>query len=245
MSESENSASLLALPGREADEAKVRELHGIWCDLRRKCLFTVIQLGRILRELKADLKKTTPRRNWEPYVREHLGIEPRTARNYMRLHAEASQVETLGQLMKSETISEIGIREALDHLAELDKAAKADSDSTKATRGSRKTKSGASTEASTPPSLRLADGSLIDLHRSQWAEGLVSLHSIESWIKRASAGSEDREAMSLEARRQSVVFHIAAGINRACGKVQSDTATELAKSSLDVIQSFLNNLTKQ
>lgn len=83
----ENAAAPLALPGREAEEAKARELHGAWRDLRRKSLCTAIQLGGILTALKAELKDATPKRNWEPYVRDHLGIEPRTARNYMRLHS--------------------------------------------------------------------------------------------------------------------------------------------------------------
>ncbi len=234
----------LALPGREVEESKVRELHEVWRDLRRRSLMTAIQLGSLLSELKASLRDVIPKRNWEPYVRDHLGIEPRTARNYMRLHAAASHVDTLGELLRSETVSDIGIREALDHLAELAKAAKAEATESKSSDGSGKKKSGASTETSTPPSLRLADGSLIDLRRSQWAEGLVSLHSIELWMNHVSPGSEDREPMKLQARRQRVVFQIAAGINRVCGKGQTDTAAELAKSSLEVVQTLLNDLTK-
>lgn len=242
---SENVDAPLALPGREAEESRARVLHGACRDLQRKSLSNAIQLGGLLTGLKSELKNATPRRNWEAYVHDHLGIEPRTARNYMRLHAEASQIDTLGHLMKSETISEIGIRDALDHLAELAKAAKAEAAASKSTSHSKKTKSGSSTETPRPPSLRLADGSHINLHRSQWVDGLVSLNSIQSWMSRVSPGSEDQEATKLEARSQRVVFHVAAGINRAWGKAQADTAAELVKSSLDVIQSLLNDLTKQ
>jgi len=236
-----NESESLALPGREAEESMVRELHTEWLDLRRKSLRVVIQLGGILTRLKAELKNATPKRNWESYTRNHLKIEPRTARNYMRLYRQASEIDTLGKFLKSETVSEIGIREALDFLAELAKAAKAESNASKSTSGSRKMQS----EADKQHSLMLADGSLIDLNRSHWADGLVSLHMVESWMNRANSSSNDQGSMKLEARRQRAVVRIAAEINRVCGKAQPDAAAELAKSSLEVIRTLLSDLTKQ
>ena len=231
----------LVLPGREADESKVRELHAQWLDLRRKSLAAVIELGGILTELKAELKKAMPKRNWEPYVRDHLGIEPRTARNYMRLHRKASEHDNIGKLLNSETVSEIGIREMLDYLAELDKAAEEGSSSSKGRGGSGKTKP----KATPGPALLLADGSKLDLERVHWSDGPISIRSVEAWMKRESPGSDDRAARQLVARRQRVVVPIVAGVNRACGKAESDAAAELVDSAFDVIRTLLKNSSKK
>ena len=113
--------SSLSIPGRENDEAQVKELIGEWLDLRRRSLAIAMKLGRILTDLKAELKTARPRRFWEPYVRDHLGVHPRTASNYMRIWREASDLDKLGKNLESETISDMGIREVLDLLADARK----------------------------------------------------------------------------------------------------------------------------
>lgn len=235
----ENAGEQLALPGHEAEESEVRELHGVWLDVRRKSLGIAIQLGRILTKLKAELKTAIPKRNWEPYVRDHLGIEPRTARNYMRLFKKSSSIETLGKILKSETVSEIGIRDALELLAEHDKAGKEKSTSPKSYTGSEKSQSGV--KGSPRPNIQLADKSLIDLKKSRWVDGLIPLRSIESWVTHASSECDDKESVKVESQRQRAVVQIAAGINRACGKASPEKATEIAKASLEAVRQILTD----
>jgi hypothetical protein len=227
------------LPGCEAQESQVRELHAEWMSLRRKSLLVAFQLGGILEHLKAALKEESPKRRWEPYVRGHLGIEPRTASNYMRIHCEASTIDGIGELLKSETISEMGIREALDILADLKKAHGSSKNQQDADRNSKAKKEGGSQKAAGQPPLQLVDGSRIKIDRLQWIDGLVPRSAIESWMSEVAADSTDPKSGKIEARRQRVVIQIAAGINRACGKAEPSTAIELVESSLDAIRMIL------
>ena len=220
-----------ALPGCEAQESQVRELHAKWLGLRRNSLQVAFQLGRILAHLKAELKKASPKRRWEPYVREHLGIEPRTASNYMRIHREASSVASVGDLMKSETISEIGIREVLDILADLKTANGPRKSQQDASQDSKANKEGGCQKATGQPPLQLVDGSRINLERLQWSDGLVLRSLIESWLSEAAIDCADPNRVKIEARRQRIVIHLAAGINRACGSVKP--SPRLIASSLD------------
>jgi hypothetical protein len=221
----------LALPGREAEESEVRKLHTEWSGFQRTSLEVAIKTGGILAVLKADLRKITPKRNWESYVRNHLGIEPRTASNYMRIFHKSSNPDTINLLQKSETISEIGIRDALNILAELNKSASGEAGS--------KNDTNRKSSNTGPPPFRLADGSSIELKRLQWADGLISRRSLESWISRINQGDHDPNAQKIEARRQRAVVQIAAGINRACGKAKPEIAAQLVDSSFNVIRTLM------
>lgn len=228
-----------ALPGYESQESQVRELHAKWLSLRRNSLQVAFQLGRILACLKAELKKASPKRRWEPYVRDHLGIEPRTASNYMRIHREASTLDSIGKLLQPEMISEMGIREALDNLADLKTANGSNKNQQAADLDSKAKKEGGSQKAAGQPPLRLVDGSQINLERLHWIDGLVPRSAIESWMSEAVADSTDPKSGKIVAKRQRVVIQIAAGINRACGKAEPSAAIELVESSLDAIRMIL------
>jgi hypothetical protein len=228
-----------ALPGCEGQEAQVRELHTEWIGLRRKSLRVAFQLGRILMHLHAALKEASPKRRWEPYVRDHLGIEPRTASNYMRIHREASCFASAGELLRPETISEMGIREALDILADLKTANGSNKNQQAADLDLKAKNESGSQKAAGQPPLQLVDGSQINLERLHWIDGLVPRSAIESWMSETAADSADPERGKIEARRQRVVIQIAAGINRACGKAEPSAAMELVDSSLDAIRMIL------
>lgn len=225
----------LAIPGREAEESEARKLHDDWLGHQRKSLGLAVKLGGILNSLKPDV----PHGKWEAYVGQHLGIEPRTARNYMRLHREASNINTIANLSKTETISDLGIRAALDLLADLKKASKSAAEGSNEDGDSGKRKSSASDIAAGPPPLRLADGRNVDLKQLKWIDGPISRRSIESWIDRSSPDAGDPKATKVEARRQSAVVQIAAVINRACGRAKPEAATELINSSLEVIRTLM------
>lgn len=228
-----------ALPGCEAQESQVRELHAEWLGLRRNSLQVAIQLGGILVHLQAALKEANPKRRWEPYVHDHLGIEPRTASNYMRIHREASTLDSTGKLLQPEMISKMGIREALDILADLKTANGPKKSQQDADRDSKAKKEGGSQKDAGQPPLRLVDGRQINLERLHWIDGLVPRSAIESWMSETAADFNDPKSGKIEAQRQRVVIQIAAGINRACGKAEPSAAIELVESSLDAIRMIL------
>ncbi len=231
-----------ALLGCEVQESKVRELHTEWLRLIRKSLSVAIQLGRILVELKAELKKAIPKRPWEPYVRIHLGIHPRTASNYMRLSLNASTINGIGELLQSETISELGIREGLNLLTEVKKASKITTDQehpehpkhAPSARGS-----SAMSEADEQTTLPLVDGSRINMRTIHWSDGIIPRSKIESWLTEVSPEPDNPKKRRIEARRQRAVIFIAAGINHACGNSEPTAASELVESSFEIIRAML------
>jgi hypothetical protein len=192
------------------------------------------RLGSKLTQLKAALKQGSPKLSWETYVEEHLGIRSRSASNYMRIHREASTLKGIAELLKSETVSEIGIREALDVLAER-KAMGGDVEPGQAVSKDMEAKlSARAQKASAQPPLQLVDGSQINLERLQWNDGLVPRSAIESWMSEAAIDCADPKRVKIEARRQRIVIHLAAGFNRACGSVTPSPG--LVVSSLDAIR---------
>jgi hypothetical protein len=236
--------STQAPTGCEALEAEVRQLYAEFEGLARTTLRVAYRLGSKLTQLKAALKQGSPKLSWETYVEEHLGIRSRSASNYMRIHREASTINGIAELLKSETVSEIGIREALDVLAER-KAKGGDVEPGQAVLKDKETKlSARAHKASAQPGLRLADGRQIKMERLQWVDGLVPRSAIESWVSEVAADSADPERGKIEARRQRVVIQIAAGINRACGKAEPSSALELVESSLDAVRMILRQSPK-
>ncbi len=235
----------LAIPGKEDEESKVRKLHAELLALGRTSLEFAIEAGDILAALKTELRNAVPKRKWQPYVRDHLGIDPRTASNYMRLYRRFSDIESIGTAKRTEMISDTGIRKALDYLAEIDKAARKNSGRKKAGGDTKRSKASSSNDPIGPPPLRLADGRSLDLGQLHWKDGLISSHVIGSWLSRFEPDAADPKAEKQEARRQQAVVHIAAGINRACGRARPDVAKELAMSAIEVVQRLLEKTTAQ
>ena len=196
-----------------------------------------MKLGRILADLKAELKTAKPTRFWEPYVRDHLGIHPRTASNYMRIWREASDLDKLGKNLESETISDTGIREVLDLLADARKKLidVGPSENSKSPRENESTSPG---KLQDPP-IDLADGSRLDMKGIRWKDGLITREALESWMGRIVMDPEGSREQKLRARRQRAVIHIAAGINRACGTADPPSAAELVESSFEDILAML------
>lgn len=238
--ESGSSGITQALVGFEEQESLIRELHAEWLCIRRRSVQVAIKLGGILAELKAELKKSRTGTLWERYVSEHLGIDPRTASNYMRIHHEASTVNGMLGLINSEMVSEMGIREVLDYLANLKKANIVTPDEQATDNGSETDEVIASHKAPGQPPILLLDGSQINLVKLKWKDGLVTRDAIQTWMS-ASADTTDKLTIKNEARRQRFVIQIAAEINRACGRGDKATAKELVESSLDAFRMILSN----
>ncbi len=233
--------STQSLDDCEQLEAGIRELHREYVSSSRTTLRLAYQLGAKLTQLKAVLKKQSLKVSWETYVHEKLQIHPRTASNYMRVFSEASTIEGgISELVNSDASSKLGIREALDILAERKAQNAVEESGNAATEEVKPTPSATPEKAHDQPALKLADGSRIKLERIQWSDGLLPRSAIESWLNEAPTDSADQQSRKIEARRQRVVIQLAAGINRACGKADSSTALELVESSLDEIRKILH-----
>lgn len=206
-----------------------------WLDLRRRSLAIAMELGCILAGLKAELKTAKPSRLWEPYVETCLGIHPRTASNYMRIWREARALDQIGNDLPSEIVSEMGIREMLDLLAETRKDVTNDTESSKS---SRKDKNANLRRLEDTP-IQLADGSGMDMKHIHWSDGLITRKSLESWVMRVDSDAQDKGEQKLTTRRQRAVIYIAAGVNRACGTGDPSSAAKLVESSFEDILTML------
>lgn len=198
-----------------------------------------MKLGCLLADLKAELKTAKPRRLWEHYVADFLGIHPRTASNYMRIWRKAADLDQIGENLKSEMISGLGIREMLDFLAETRKDLSHEVESSKNSQSSEENKTADSGKRHGDSPIQLADGSRMFLKHIHWSDGLIARKSLESWVMRVVPDAQGEGEQKLTARRQRAVIHIAAGINRACGTADSSSAAELVESAFEVILSML------
>lgn len=101
---------------KATDEARVKELHSELQALGDRALTLAMKAGKILCKIKNDGSHG----NWESYVKNDLGIHPRTASNYMRL---CSYEDEINKWMHKKSISDLGVRAALDYLAKKKKKA--------------------------------------------------------------------------------------------------------------------------
>jgi len=236
------SRKTLALPGCEATESEARQLNAEIVALGRKALVDAVRLGGILTDLKAELKGARPRRNWEPYVRAHLGIHQRTASNYMRLFRHATHFDSFCRLVNSENLSEIGVRRTLDTLARQKGSGQTPPASSGKAERTGGRDPGTSQAGTGKAPFGLADGSCIEPRRLRWVDGIISRRAIEASMLDIGADLDTPEKRKTGAMRQSAAIQIAAVINRVCVDVEPSAALSLLDPSFEAIRKILDQL---
>ena len=234
----------LDISNRAAQEEKARRLHHELCSLARTSLRLAFKLGGIL----SDLKKEVKHGGWESYTAEQLKIPPRTASNYMRIFRDLRNFNNLGPFLTSESVSDFGIREVLDRLADHDKAKKKteglpktpESENPTHKKGSKKRN-----KTSEFPAFELADGSRFDLRRHKWSDGLITWQDIQTWINKSRPAADDTNSIKQAARHQRAAIHLALAINQSFGKAKTDDALELMDSAIDSVRLLMQKDTSQ
>lgn len=229
----ESSKALSASPrSRSEKESRVKELANDLRNLARRNLKTCWELGRTLQELRDD----TEHGSWEKYVRGTLGIHPRTASNYLKLAREVPSIEALGVLMKSESVSDLGVREALDLLSS--RSAKLATSTPIAA----KKVDGTDVPGERPASetrFSLADQSDYDFKAHGWQDGLISESRLRSRLQHPAANQAGLADTKSTARLQRFVIELAMAVNRSCGRADQSNSVRVAHLALEELKALL------
>lgn len=213
-------------PVSDKDVARLKEVHS---KLNKLAKIT-FKLAREAGEILCRIKEKTPHGKWEQYVVEELGIPPRTASNYMRIWRETSHLKGALEFVNSENISDLGIRNVLDYLAEQKKSSPPQSDD-----NSPAPKSGPISTSQATASLSLVDGSKIPLSKIGWKAGLITASSLEEAFSEMVSQTKSHDGEKGIAREQRFIVEIAACINRRTGTANPDTASNIAQSALQKV----------
>lgn len=224
-------------PDREHinDLTRVKELHSQLNKLAKKSLLLAREAGEIL----SRLKDKTPHGGWEAYVEKELGMHPRTASNYMRIWRKTSSFDKIGEFLKSESVSEMGLREALDHFAKPKQQT-----STKSDDGSPALKPCPGPKSQAHATLSLADGSQLSFKKIGWVEGPIPKVSLENSLIDLASQDEMPADKKVVARQQRFVAEIANTINRCSGKAKSDVAMKIAQPALKIVSNMISESAK-
>ncbi|MCP5536111.1 MAG: hypothetical protein H7A51_07715 [Akkermansiaceae bacterium] len=230
-----NNALSHSNPELSEDVVRVKELHSELNKLAKKTLLLASEAGRILCRLKED----TPHAQWESYVQKELGIHPRSASNYMRVWTQLSHWETSGEFLKSESVSEMGMREALDFFTEQEESA-----TTKSERPSPKVPVKRRAAPQPHEFFSLADESKISFKKIRWKEGLISKDCLETSLSKLTSKDETPRETKTLARQQRFVAEIAASINRCAGMTRPEVATKTAQAALEIVSKMISESEK-
>lgn len=199
-----------------AEEEEIKKLHRQLIGFGHKALELAIQIGEKLQALKAKQGHG----KWGDYVENVLGIQSRTASNYLRL------AQNKEELRKSERFADLSPTEALAELRRLKKAESEEEDS----------ESSAEEE-----DFVLADGRLLKPQKLAWQDGLFGRDRIDSALKHISETPEDKDGPPT-AIQQQVFLYLASGINAGCESAEPAEAVSVVRAALKEIEVLLEDL---
>lgn len=206
-----------------SDETRIKQLHAKIVSHARKAT----ELARNAGEILTRLKENTKHGAWEEYLKSTLGILPRTASNYMRLWKETKEFDDFESYLKSENLSDLGVRGTLDHLAKTNKTT---TSSAKAAIVEEERK----LKKKTVSQITLADGSLLDTRNLKSGSGLIGERELEDLLSTESATDPRHQA-----KVQRVSASLAMALKNALGSRMDSTALEVAEEAISSLLSWV------